>query len=490
MPICILNIIIRDCYKSCTCLFIMKFTAILFFCITILFSGCLYAQSQQQNEALREDIKKNTQLFQHNIDSAFLQIDGLLERAIVQKDKKSELLLLDRKCRYYYSKNDVNSLALNAEKLKEKAVSYVDYQMQCMAHIYLAETFSLNKLYDKAIVELEKGYKIIEKSDVEDPKIFFTKSNLLNSMANVYNDKGEPEKAAEKIKISIKNYKTLKDQKDINRYQHLNYANLSAIYLSFNHDSAAYYAQKSMDISPDSIGDDKAMITNYAVLGQVAMTKKEYKTALMYFLKACETGEKSGQILNLENIYENLVTVYTQLEDEQNIRKYEQKLKEYRLSVMESKYNSLQEVVKKETEQKTASNTIYLYLLIPSGLLILVGILVLLKNKKNRQDTETKNDAILIYPSLIEMIKNDDSGFMYAFEKVHSDFSDKLLAIDSSLTKSEIEFCALLKLNLSTKKIAQLKFIEIRTVQNKKYKIRKKLHIPANTDIYIWFSGL
>lgn len=490
MPICILNIIIRDCYKSCTCLFIMKFTAILIFCINLLFSSCLYAQPQQQNEALREDIKKNTQLFQYNIDSAFLQINGLLEKAIVQKDKKSELLLLDRKCRYYYSKNDVNSLALCAEKLKEKAVSYVDYQMQCMAHIYLAETFSLNKLYDKAILELEKGYRIIEKTDAEDPKVFFTKSNLLNSLANVYNDKGEPEKAAEKIKISIKNYKTLKDQKDINRYQHLNYANLSAIYLSFNNDSAAYYAQKSMDILPDSISDDKAMITNYAVLGQVAMIKKEYNTALMYFLKACETGEKSGQILNLENIYENLVTVYAQLGDEQNSRKYEQKLKEYKLSVMESKYNSLQEVVKKETEQKTASNTIYLYLLIPLGLLILVGILVLLKNKKTRQDTETKNDAILIYPSLIEMIKNDDSGFMYAFEKVHPDFSDKLLTIDASLTKSEIEFCALLKLNLSTKKIAQLKFIEIRTVQNKKYKIRKKLHIPANTDIYIWFSGL
>ena len=56
-------------------------------------------------------------------------------------------------------------------------------------------------------------------------------------------------------------------------------------------------------------------------------------------------------------------------------------------------------------------------------------------------------------------IRKDDPGFMFAFEKLYPDFSDKLLQIDSNLTKSEIEFCALLKLNLSTKKIARNNFV-------------------------------
>lgn len=43
-------------------------------------------------------------------------------------------------------------------------------------------------------------------------------------------------------------------------------------------------------------------------------------------------------------------------------------------------------------------------------------------------------------------------------------------------------------LKLSTKKIAQLKSIEPRTVQNKKYKIRKKLDIPSDVDLYNWFE--
>ncbi|MFC3157400.1 helix-turn-helix transcriptional regulator [Chryseobacterium arachidis] len=53
-----------------------------------------------------------------------------------------------------------------------------------------------------------------------------------------------------------------------------------------------------------------------------------------------------------------------------------------------------------------------------------------------------------------------------------------------------MEFCALLKLKLTTKEIAKYTFIETRTVQNKKYRLRKKLEIPQSVDIYNWIDGI
>jgi DNA-binding CsgD family transcriptional regulator len=79
---------------------------------------------------------------------------------------------------------------------------------------------------------------------------------------------------------------------------------------------------------------------------------------------------------------------------------------------------------------------------------------------------------------------------LFAFEQAHPEFSLRLLEINPQLSKPEIEFCALLKLNLSTKEIARLKFIETRTVQNKKYRIRKRLNIPGSNDIYNWFGAI
>ncbi|WP_294296360.1 LuxR C-terminal-related transcriptional regulator [uncultured Chryseobacterium sp.] len=79
---------------------------------------------------------------------------------------------------------------------------------------------------------------------------------------------------------------------------------------------------------------------------------------------------------------------------------------------------------------------------------------------------------------------------MFAFESLFPEFSEKLLKINPELQQSEIEFCALLKLKLTTKEIAKYTFIETRTVQNKKYRLRKKLEIPHQVDIYHWIDSI
>lgn len=79
---------------------------------------------------------------------------------------------------------------------------------------------------------------------------------------------------------------------------------------------------------------------------------------------------------------------------------------------------------------------------------------------------------------------------MNYFDEMFPGFSKKLLEINPQIVQSEIEFCSLLKLKISTKDIARYKYITPKTVQNKKYLIRKKLNIPKEIDIYQWFDGV
>ena len=90
----------------------------------------------------------------------------------------------------------------------------------------------------------------------------------------------------------------------------------------------------------------------------------------------------------------------------------------------------------------------------------------------------------------MELLEKRDPAFIFAFENIYPDFSSKLLAKSTDLQQSEIEFCALLKMKLTTEEIAKISFIETRTVQNKKYRIRKKLDIPQNVDIYHWIDQI
>ncbi len=94
-----------------------------------------------------------------------------------------------------------------------------------------------------------------------------------------------------------------------------------------------------------------------------------------------------------------------------------------------------------------------------------------------------------IFKEVIQLAKENNPEFLTRFNEYCPHFSEELLKV-SPLKISEIRFCAYIYLNFSTKEIAEYTFTSVRTVQTKKYNLRKKLNIPGDMDIYVWFSKL
>ncbi|MFP3637277.1 helix-turn-helix transcriptional regulator, partial [Bacillus sp. SIMBA_033] len=69
-------------------------------------------------------------------------------------------------------------------------------------------------------------------------------------------------------------------------------------------------------------------------------------------------------------------------------------------------------------------------------------------------------------------------------------FNRKLLEITPQLTPSDLEYCALMKLNFDTKQIAVLKKASIGSVETRKSRIRKKLNISNSENIYTWLMKI
>lgn len=72
--------------------------------------------------------------------------------------------------------------------------------------------------------------------------------------------------------------------------------------------------------------------------------------------------------------------------------------------------------------------------------------------------------------------------FETRFNKVHPNFNHSLAEKFDNLTKNDLEFCSLLKLNLSNKEIASLLQISHESVITKKYRIKKKMNIQEDVD--------
>ncbi|SIS87649.1 helix-turn-helix transcriptional regulator [Chryseobacterium gambrini] len=73
--------------------------------------------------------------------------------------------------------------------------------------------------------------------------------------------------------------------------------------------------------------------------------------------------------------------------------------------------------------------------------------------------------------------------FFERFQIFFPGFIPAILEINPNLIHSELYFCALMKLDFDTKKIAQCTNNSIRAVESKKYRIRKKLNIPSDINI-------
>jgi DNA-binding CsgD family transcriptional regulator len=80
--------------------------------------------------------------------------------------------------------------------------------------------------------------------------------------------------------------------------------------------------------------------------------------------------------------------------------------------------------------------------------------------------------------------------FTKHFDKVHSDFIVKLKEKHSNISNNELKLCAYLRMNLSTKEIAQLMNISVRGVEISRYRLRKKLNLATDTNLFDYLISI
>lgn len=87
---------------------------------------------------------------------------------------------------------------------------------------------------------------------------------------------------------------------------------------------------------------------------------------------------------------------------------------------------------------------------------------------------------------MLEENKGKDNWDQFAvhFDKVHSDFLISLRNHFPRLTPSELKLCSFLRLNLSSKEIAQIMNITIKSVELSRYRLRKKLNLSSEVNLY------
>lgn len=353
------------------------------------------------------------------------------------------------------------------------------------------------KRFDKAFEYNEKAINYIKESDSKNPEL----KNMI--LYNVYIREGEYntfrnrfDKALEYFQIARKYDRTGIADCAISDY----------IYMHKNKDSAYKYIIRAYDQMSLRKREDAITLNIHTVMGEYYLTYGEYDKAEKEFLHALEIDKKTRRIFSqyTKYIYNDLRTLYNQTGDKEKAYFYlnayteaKNKTNAALLATIDHDMESFISTSKEDTEKH--KNSVQWVVLFSLAGLSLLGIyawraISLLRKRKTVLTTEAEDLKTRMNDTkqeeIMELARKNDPEFLDRFKEVYPGYVEKLLTINPGLENSELVFCAMLKLHFTSKEIASYILVQHRTVQQKKYRIRKKLNIPTETDIYHFFDHL
>ncbi|SEH36884.1 tetratricopeptide repeat protein [Chryseobacterium culicis] len=387
-------------------------------------------------------------------------------------------------------------------KLMESELSNLqeDDQEIAMNVLYSNNYYGI-KMYDEAIKKLKKNLNLADRIAEDSVRSYIKSLSLINISRNYYK-KENYDSATYYNKRALDE---LKSKKIINSILGTNLKitllNLAEVKFSENKiDSTEFYLKAAQSL-PVTMGDREDQ--TFKISGQIHEAKREYKTAIADYTKSLALARKSKAVKKISELYALMSKAY---EKAGQMDASEDYLSQYNalndsLKIIESKNleNTVNLLVEEKQKPLKNKNNFLLYSIL-MGMVLVTGsaafILIRIRNKDKILNVKEQEAKILnqrlnfAFEEIIQLAKNNDSEFYIRFEEVYPTFFPKLLAMVPDLQRSELKFCALLFLNFSTKDIAAYTYVQPQSVQTRKNRIRKRLNIPSDQDIYTWMKSI
>lgn len=116
---------------------------------------------------------------------------------------------------------------------------------------------------------------------------------------------------------------------------------------------------------------------------------------------------------------------------------------------------------------------------------ILAGLKKKISKLSENVNRDTRRELRKINRLIEDDIRLDDDWkrFKTHFELVHEGFFNRLQSQHENLTPKDMKLSAYLRMNLSSKEIAPLMNISVRSVENSRYRLRKKMGLDKDTNL-------
>ncbi|WP_276381247.1 triple tyrosine motif-containing protein [Flavobacterium sp. H4147] len=228
----------------------------------------------------------------------------------------------------------------------------------------------------------------------------------------------------------------------------------------------------------------------YGVVSEEAVFRFEvlppwYRTIWAYILYFILYGVVIYSVIKYQKSVAERQRQQLILNQEKELLRSRAELNEQKLTLEQENMNIMRENLESTINlknAKVASSTVNLIHL--NEILLSIKDLITQIDKKN--DPNVNFSLLAKINKLIDHELQGDkqwNEFEEIFNQLHDNFMQRLKSTYPELTPRDMRLCAYLRMNFNTKEIAPLLGISVRGVEDTRYRIRKKLQLPSDTNI-------
>lgn len=186
------------------------------------------------------------------------------------------------------------------------------------------------------------------------------------------------------------------------------------------------------------------------------------------------TKKRIDRIKRKEKIFQERKMIKEQIALRRKADKAEQQMTQLRNETLQKKNRHKTEEIANSTMELVEKNK------------MLLTVKDKLKNIQSEKDIDTRNSIIRQMLKTIDRDLNNKEKwkiFEENFDEVHEDFLNRFKEKHPNITAKDMRLCAFLRMNLSSKEIAPLLSISIRSVEISRYRLRKKIELSHEINL-------
>ena len=440
------------------------------------------------------------------IDKSLLKADALFADEKINEAYKSFQEIIKESKAQGYSKGLAKGYFGSAKSLfvlEERAEStrllllaenesYAKNNPEFLSQVYFQMGLNLHSIqvYDEALKKYKRSVVLAQQiKDLSKRNNFISKVNV--NIGDVYQ---LLEKNDSAFFYYYKGYHLTSKTPELRLVASLSLADLYTVEKQM--DSAYKYLRLS-----DTYYKEENSLTYGAILellnGKYNLATGNYREALRKFKKAEQMNHTIGTVNN--ELFQLQAKAFTKLNKSDSANFYLQKYIEHgeKNKFKSIRNNKSPTLIQENEKKKLQENHLMMNIIIISGSVLLItgACFFILKLRKRHSNSITENTSLkkqlnVAFDEIVALAKSNSPQFLPRSTEVYPEFYATLLKMQPELSNSDLTLCTYMKLDFSTKEIANFSFLSFRTVQNKKYRIRKKLDLDSNVDLNKWLQNL